>query len=198
MRKGERGEEAPTARWEFRCWPPAALAHDIAALLDAAGDWQDLPHERRTDTYLLPPNRPDLLPKLRGGKRFEIKRRLEVRDALERWTMPLSEPLPLHPAAGERATKLLGEARPIGELDPAALAHLGWIVARVDKARRRWNCDGTTVEVTETSLGWTVAAEEPDRRTLLSLIRLLHLCDLANDHYGTRLQSSTLSERRNG
>lgn len=165
--------------------------------MGTADDWEPLPEESRTDLYLLPPGRPDLLPKLRGGERFEIKQLLEVREGLERWELSLSDPLPLCRTARERARELLGEALPNGELDPPVLAHLGWIALRVDKARRRWRRDRTTVEVTDTSLGLTVAAEEPDRRTLLGVVRLLDLCDLANEHYGTRLQSGTLSERRN-
>ena len=159
-----------------------------AERLAEADDWRSLAEEHRVDVYLLPPHAPDLLPKVRGGRRFEIKHRREVRDGLEQWEMPVSEPTPLDRRTRDKAAELLGRAL------PADLAHLapferdGWTTARVAKTRRRWCRDETTVEVTWTSLGWTIAAEEPDHGTLLRLARSLRLHALPNQDYGARIR----------
>ena len=183
-------DDTGTRRWEVRRWPTRAGAEALARrLADRESEWERLPDEWRTDTYLLPPDRPDLLPKLRGGERFEVKRRLEVRDGLELWDMPLSEPWPPSRTVRERAAELLGRALPTGEPDRAALDWLGWTVAPVDKARRRWSHEGTTVEVTETTLGWTVAFEEPGHDTLLARLARLDLPTMPNRGYGARLRS---------
>ena len=178
------------ARWEFRCWPPAELATRIAAQLDSAADWQRLPDERRTDTYLLPPGRPDLMPKLRGGERFEIKRRLEVRDRLQLWEMALSEDWLLDGDARRRATALFGNDASVFATGTDALAALDWTVGRIEKKRRRWERDRTTVEVTDTTLGWCLAWEGQDRCALLASINRLGLASLSNRSYRAALEAS--------
>lgn len=187
VRMTDEATGSATARWEFRCWPSFDEAARQTARLDDAPGWTREVDEHRTDTYLLASDRPELLPKLRGGDRLEVKRRLEVRGTLERWEMALSEPLPLDRTGSDRAEALLGSPLPLGKGDHQALARSGWLVTPVTKARRRWKRDGTTVEVTRSNLGWTVAAEERNHGTLLAVVDGLGLSGLPNVDYGTRL-----------
>ena len=177
------------ARWEFRCWPPADLASGIAVRLDTAADWQRLPDERRTDTYLLPPDRPDFMPKLRGGERFEVKRRLEVRDVLQRWELALSENWPLDAEARQRTKGLFKDHAAALSTGTDALAALGWTVEQVGKKRQRWERDEMMLEVTDTSLGWTVAWEGQDRGTLRASVDGLGLAGLPNRSYRWRIEN---------
>lgn len=81
------------ARYEFRCWPASARAQR-----DGLGpDWLEKAVDIRTDVYFLPPDRPDFLPKLRGGARFQIKERLKTEAPLEFWRLSFDETLPVAP-----------------------------------------------------------------------------------------------------
>ena len=177
------------ARWEFRCWPSPARAVAVARLVEKATDWERMAGERRTDIYLLPPDRPTLLPKVRGGERLEVKRLLETRDRLERWDLPFAEPLPLTAEAHERAVDWLGRAfgdQPGGQ---AELARDGWIVVPVVKDRRRWRSETTSVEVTEADGRWTVAFEGSNPGRLLAHVQELGLADLKNRSYRSFLEN---------
>ncbi len=177
----------PGARWEFRCWPPADILAAVAARVDAAGEWHPLPDERRTDTYLLPPGRPDLMPKLRGGERFEIKRRLEVRDGLELWEMALSEDWPLGPEAGERAAERLAPFHLPPDLESGSVGTGDWRIVALDKARRRWRDERGTVEVTRVTAPqvdrFAVAFEGARPQDARTVIEALGLASQRNQSY---------------
>jgi hypothetical protein len=79
-------------RWEFRCWPRTLLGYDR----DLRAKYAFAGAETRTDRYFLVPGRRNVMPKLRGGERLEVKVQRRVRRSLQLWEMVLSAGFPLH------------------------------------------------------------------------------------------------------
>lgn len=81
--------------YEYRAWPGP---EDILAAT-IRRDFQSQQMEDRTDDYLLPVGRSALtfLPKIRAGKKFEIKQKIRTDAAVEIWRRIFSEKFPLNP-----------------------------------------------------------------------------------------------------
>lgn len=132
-------------RYEFRCWPDRPVA--LPEWLETAE------REARSDMYCLRPGNADLLPKLRGGTRFQIKRRLDEEGGLERWAMAFDAALPLGTEDRAAIEEQLGlvvaaeQARDGHDL-VAALARQGLQVAKVSKYRRQAQRGGVKIEAT--------------------------------------------------
>ena len=175
-------------RWERRAFlgGPSEPARRLAALGTPLGD------AYRTDTYLLTGDA-DLLPKLRGTARLEVKRRVEVRGGLERWVVETAAAFPL--AASDVAALLPGAPEaaltsPEALLRHAADAHL--LVLPVRKHRRRFTLGGAEAEATGVIAGGrvaeTVGIEAASYEEAEAAARTLGLLDLPNASYGDWLR----------
>lgn len=78
-------------RWEFRCWPRTLLGYDR----DLHAEYAFAGAETRTDRYFLVSGRSNVMPKLRGGERLEVKVQRRVQRDLQLWEMVLSAGFPL-------------------------------------------------------------------------------------------------------
>lgn len=82
--------------YEYRIWPDAEDGFENAL----RQNFRVIGRERRTDDYLLPIHMASaaFLPKIRGGKKFEIKQRIRSDSSGEVWRRIVSERFPLDPA----------------------------------------------------------------------------------------------------
>lgn len=201
------GATRPESRWEFRAW---------FLLADAPGNAFDgfeatgADREERRDTYLLPAHLPGVIPKIRNGRRLEVKQLAETDDrGLERWEVLASAPFPIDGETLGIAAGLMAESEPGKEPDgtsPAAfLASVeaigAAVVADVDKRRERFDKPPLMGEVTRVLLpahdteAVTVALESPDREALARHISAGPLAGLPNRNYGSFLRALVLEGR---
>lgn len=191
-----RGPSQRQGRFEYRVWPGSphvavSRLHRFWPLTDA---------ERRSDIYFVHSTSNWTLPKLRSGRRFEIKRRHSDVGTVQHWSMPVSTAFPLTasqlgkfaaalglrgrlPAvAGLSAAHLVAE---LGAFDPSVFPQ------SVQKSRlifRRGCCRAEICRVT--IAGWrglTVALEASDFLSIATAIDDLHLGTLPNRSYGDAL-----------
>lgn len=126
--------EPVAERYEFRCWPELPVV--LPGWLESAQ------REARSDVYCLWPGDADLLPKLRGGTRFQIKRRLGQERGVEGWAMTVDAALPLSAEDRAAVERQLGVALAAdqafnGHDLVAALGRQGMQVVKVSKYRRQ-------------------------------------------------------------
>ena len=141
--------------YEYRIWPDGADGFEDAL----RRSFSVVGRERRTDDYLLPIQMSSaaFLPKIRGGKKFEIKQRIRSDSSGEIWRRIVSEKFPLDPALQPVLEGVYGGAavparclETPGRLLAALAPHV--FVCRVSKNRTRLRsgaCKGeiTTAEV---------------------------------------------------
>ncbi len=181
-------------RWEFRCWPC-----DVSPLwAQIEREYVRHDEERRTDTYFLSSARKDLMPKLRGGDRFEIKQLMETRDALEKWSLPISVPSPLVKADAERiavffkdisAERLTGCGGEQLEVLFGSICH----THRVEKHRALFTLGDLQAELTAArahgSIAFSVGFECEDAETLHTEHHRLGLSAFENIAYFEALEA---------
>lgn len=116
-----------------------------------------------------------------------MKRRLEVRDDLERWEMVLSEDWPLSKAARNRAADVLAPAHLPIHVGSGPVVAGDWRITAVDKMRRRWRDKRSVVEVTRViaphSDQFTIAVEAERIKDVQTVINALDLADRPNRSY---------------
>lgn len=177
--------------WEYRAWFSEQAAPVTAmADLGLAGE-----AVYRTDTYFLPLD-PTLNPKIRGDERFEVKRRDEVAQGLERWSLPVSTDFPMQADALLPLGMTILDGREIET--PAALETAleaaGLPVVAVRKHRRRFSVGAVDGEITEVLGGGlpaiTVAIEAADFSDLKETASQLGLRDHPNESYGAVLRKA--------
>ena len=176
-------------RWEHRAWfggpaePPARLARE----------GEEVGAEYRTDTYLLTDDG-DLLAKLRGGARYEVKRRTASCDGLERWVMTSSLQFPL---GADDAAPVLPDAPASALADAGALAAYAatvstLTVASVRKHRRRYRLGAAEAEITAVQanrvVAETVGIEAAAFADARAAAERLGTIDLPNRDYGAWLR----------
>lgn len=174
-----------TPRWEYRCWTSQAQARSLFA-----GDWQAAPAEQRQDIYLIGPD-PAFMPKLRDGRRFEIKRLLGCRQRLEYWALFMSLSLPHRPGRSPQLAaagmEIFGDAAQPADYLRIAAAAESWFAMPVEKSRRLFSLQGLRCEVTRVLCAnreyWTFAAEAADHAPLAQLVAELPLAGLPNRNY---------------
>lgn len=183
--------QSSSARFEFRCWPVAtSRAPPLQEFLGPAAP------ERRTDLYVVPPRRTDLLCKLRDGERLQIKTLRAREGRLECWEMPLDSAFPLDETTRHVCCELLdipsqriaaaSTAAFVGQLKQAAVPMIA-----IHKTRRQSTLDGVKLESTlaraQGQLRWTVALEGSDPSDLTTCIANLCLSGLPNESYAVWL-----------
>lgn len=188
-------------RYEFRSWFRPDGAPRI--LFD---DWTDETGERperRRDTYLLPRGRPWLLPKIRDGQRFEVKRLVEIDGrGLELWEVIASAAFPLDADALDLAAETFGASRwSEGPDGRSADALRTWALGApdaiatidVDKVRRRFSRGSLLGERTEAAVVpsgpavVTIAIESASADRLAAFVSDSGLSTLPNLGYGAFL-----------
>ncbi len=185
-------------RFEFRCF---FLPREVPAAplpgLSPAGE----PELPRRDTYLLLPHEPRLLPKLRDGARFEVKRLAALAGRLEGWEVVASAAFPLDREALALAGRLFDRSHRglsgacAGDfLDSLARHGPGTRAIDVEKRRRRLSGGPLLGEVTHllfpaegTRLA-TVAVESADLAALDAFLEGTPLGALPNLNYGAFLR----------
>lgn len=175
------------ARWEYRIWPEDTEPY--ASRISARAGSQPAA-EARTDTYLLTADE-NLLAKIRGGERFEIKELLETRRGCERWMLAVSTPFPV---GARHLEQLLGDARDMPTakaLIEAAQETLQIVSVRKD--RLLFSIGTTRAEITRVSLSGrsaiSVALEAPDADSCARFAEELGLAESENIDYGSMLRA---------
>ena len=194
-------------RYEFRCWLDDDAAMDEAARARLARDWTEHGGDDRRDIYLLLPDRPDVLVKLRDGERLDIKQRIATRGALEQWAPRLNASFPLAPAeravVSRLAPELSAKIERCADAQGAARAAAGPArVAEVRKQRRRYRRDGVQAEATLANVAGadrtitlhTIAVEGVDPAAVDAAVTRLGLDGFDNRDYGARL-APVMSDR---
>lgn len=192
-------QSAANDRWEFRVWLPPDVADNPLA------DWHETGEDIRTDCYLLVPDRSDLIAKLRGSERFDIKQRVDLKPPFERWSVALSSAFPLSADACAKAGALLvSDQAALSEHDGKSVAGLvaALKAARpeielrtVAKVRHRFEksdlmAEWTTVTVEETGVrAITLAFEAVDLEALAAMVDRLGMTNTQNRNYGAWLLS---------
>jgi hypothetical protein len=158
-------------------------------------------HDSRTDIYALMQHQPDLLVKLRGGKRFQIKRRLARTGLLERWDMPFDAPLPLGGKDYNEINRHIGsQLQGADGQDKSrlllALAYHGTRLFRLTKYRRQTRRHGVRIELTLVAtgagaVGTSIALEGSTAAPMLTAIMQLGVSAMANIDYGSWLTGLT-------
>lgn len=183
----------PEGRYEFRVWPrsmPTAIARLQAT-------WPLMGADRRADIYLVTPQSPETLVKLRGGQKLEIKQRGPDLGALQFWTGPVSDEFPLGPRAFAdlmSAFRLHGGLSPDAALSPAHLLAELSVAApaiapvTVRKARLTFRKGTCRAEICRASVHGrsvpTLALEDPDPVSARAAVGALGLDRFANVSYG--------------
>ncbi|WP_420606288.1 hypothetical protein [Novosphingopyxis sp.] len=171
-------------RFEFRYVTDGGRAPDFAetALLGT---------ETRTDIYLLRPVRPDLLSKLRGNKRLQVKRLLAWAGPLQYWGMPLdhawsgTDPVMTHLLPG------LPIDRGPEQLLDTANHHNDYRVITVAKKRRLFQLGDVRAEITTVRAGdrsfQTIGFEADQAAALIAMLVRYKIADRSNRDYGKLL-----------
>lgn len=181
--------------YEYRAWPEEVEAMGLAI----SGSFRPVQTEQRTDDYLLPvkPSGGSYLPKIRGGRKFEVKQCLGTRSGIEIWRRVVSQKFPLDP--GLRA--LLASIYPGIVIPRRALETPGRLVlalaphaflCRVRKSRqlyRKGPCKGevTRIEAFGTP-AVTIALECSKPGPVLELLDQVPNPELPNVNYGEWLR----------
>ncbi|MBA4225561.1 MAG: hypothetical protein C0456_02930 [Hyphomonas sp.] len=181
---------------EYRAWPD----QDDALAATIRRHFQSRHREDRTDDYLLPVSRCSLsfLPKIRAGKKFEIKQKIRTEGAIEIWRRILSESFPLHP----NAQRVLEAVYPGARFSGGALDTPGRLVGalmpnaficRVRKTRLTFRKGACKAEITQIeALGketLTVALECSKLAPLADYLQKQGSSLLPNIDYGTWLRA---------
>ncbi|WP_425409832.1 hypothetical protein [Hyphococcus sp.] len=181
-------------RYEFRIWPGDAtpFIEDMQTVFAYNG------REKRTDTYLLAPDRNDLLPKIRGADQLDIKQCLSVDSSgVEKWEVIVAETFPVSPGT----KNWLREMFPGLQKSQAAFRNVGDFleavsgaaeIYTVEKSRRLYCCNQCKAEVTRVTVNAssfnTVALECDDREMLKRFMHKLNFNGYRNIHYGVALR----------
>ncbi|MEW5423891.1 hypothetical protein [Amorphus sp. 3PC139-8] len=190
-------QSASSDRWEFRVWlPPDVVDNPLAG-------WQETGEDNRTDRYLLLPERPDLLTKLRGGERFEIKRRVDRKPPFERWSVAVSAAFPLGPEiCAAVGSLLMPQHTALSDTDGQTVTNLltalttaqaAFETRSVTKVRHRFQAgdvmgEWTSVTVEETGIrATTLAFETADLDALTAAVDGLRISNVPNRNYGAWL-----------
>lgn len=193
IRAGPVAAPSNRGRYEYRIWPRSTPP--IAAALQR--DWVLDGAEKRDDIYLLGPNSPNALVKLRDGSRLEIKRRAPDHRDLQNWWVALSEEFPL----SQSALRQLAAALFISELPPqvASLSPAHFLAAlsrhsassrilTVRKSRLSFRRQSCLAEITRVvwnnRTGLTIALEDPDPDRANQAVNALGLRQWPNRSYG--------------
>lgn len=107
--------------YEYRAWPDDA--DRLRPVI--AGRFRPRKEESRRDDYLLPVCQASeaFLPKIRGGRLFEIKQRLSRENGIEVWKRVTSEAFPLDPALSPLLSRIYPGAE-LGARDLDTPGHL--------------------------------------------------------------------------
>lgn len=149
--------------------------------------------ETRVDIYILRQGRGDLLPKLRGRKRMQVKRLLGHAGPLHLWDMVLDR---TGSAGSNELWKRLLPGIPVEE-GPASICaaterHPDYRLVEVAKERRLYRLGQVRGEITIARTGSlafrTVAFESREAAPLLALLERERIGDRANQHYGILLR----------
>lgn len=181
---------------EYRAWPD----QDDALVASIRRDFHSRQMEDRTDDYLLPvgPSSLAFLPKIRGGKKFEIKQKIRTEVAIEVWRRTLSEKFPLGPNAQRVLETVYPGARfsggaldTPGRLVGALMPHA--FICRVRKTRLTLRKGVCKAEITEIeALGketLTVALECGKLSPVAEYLQKHGSSLLPNIDYGTWLRT---------
>lgn len=182
------------ARFEYRIWGRGAdgVAEQIAERGQPSGE------KTGSDTYLLVPGDPSIGIKIRSG-RLQVKRRLEIRAGLERWTALLSEAFPV-PASvfPPDFARLLGNgdrAIPSAEslLREMRSRSAGARAVRVLKHRLFYDVEGCRTEFDRIQVSGStlhsVGLDDADAEKLHDTLRLLGADRFRNLGYPEKLLS---------
>ena len=192
------------ARYEFRCWPGTVAPY----ALGLKKDWRPDGGDEREDIYILPQGAPNILPKIRGVERLELKRRVFTDAVLEKWNVEFSEPFPVSAEKTAQLANYFPGADRLGDAGfdtPAeALSSLRTVclVRKVSKSRRRYRRDACRAELTTVRIGpeeaASIALESQSRDAVLSAIQSLGVSGLPNVNYGAWLRESDKPLLRHG
>lgn len=175
-------------RWEMRVW----FEEGHEGLDRLAREGEDLGAEYRTDVYILT-KEDALLPKLRDERLFEVKRRLDRRDGLERWVLETSQPFPL---PQEAAGAVLPDAPAHALATPEAFRAFAetfaeFAVVPLRKHRRRFRLGAAEAEIAATSGGLPAASlgiEAARFKDAQAAAERLGIIGLPNKDYGQALR----------
>lgn len=167
---------------------------DEAAPPDFAG-WTDHGQEKRSDIYILRLSRADLLPKLRGGNRLQIKRLMAGAGALQYWIMEVDVGM----AADSTGSPALLPGLPTGSkasgLVDAAGSNPEYHVVEVAKKRRLFTKGQVRAEIVSALAHFagsqrtirSVAFEAENAADLIDVMARRNVLEKINSHYGMLL-----------
>ncbi|WP_375207029.1 hypothetical protein [Hyphococcus sp.] len=159
--------------------------------------FDDLGVEERIDIYLLPRNNQGLLPKIRGGESFEIKRRLNISESFERWEVAVQKDFPLSAKTVAHILHILDEHRLEVVRLPDSRAAVEFFGPCLDtlcvpKMRRLFKSNGCRAEITHVLISLkpyeTVAFESEDPNEIAGNLEKFHLKECDNKNYGAMLR----------
>ena len=189
------------SRFEFRIWTNACHAQGLARRLEVECHPKV---EARRDIYFLIDGEPDLLAKLRGERRLEIKQLCAKIEPFQQWATALHCDPPYRPSDISTFNRLTGltlastKARQPQQVEEGAALAPACRLVTIDKTRRLWTLQNVQCEVTEAALadrrGWSVAFEGDDLPTLRRLAWDLDILEYANVHYGVWLRRALRPE----
>ncbi len=165
-------------------------------LRDFRKNFEDLGVEERIDTYLIPRDKPFLLPKFRGGEAFEVKRRLNEPGNYELWEVAAREDFPLSRNTVAWLLDMLGEqqlqASPLPDSRAAVeLFAPQFGVFCMPKMRRLFQRDGCKAEITHVLISLkpyeTVAFDSEDAAAIADNVEKFQLGGFDNKNYGAML-----------
>ena len=187
-------------RFEFRCWPLEEQAREIEAYFEG---WESENEAAQADTYILWLRHPEFLPKLRHGRRLEVKQRLATYGRLEEWGMALADDFPLSERSqtwlSARHKDLTGcavdlWASSVNAFICQASIEADWRYIDVVKARRLFRDGPFYGELTRFTCGGmsfvTAAIESPDAPALQAVAEAPPFSGLANRSYGEFLRAA--------
>lgn len=187
---------SPQPRYEFRCW-----RDDVTGVLqNFQKNFDDLGVEERIDIYLLPRKDQGVLPKIRGGDSFEIKRRLNMSESFERWEVAVQKDFPLSAKTVAHILDILDEPQLEAVRLPDSRAAVEFFapyfdVLCVPKMRRLFKGNGCRAEITHVLISLkpyeTVAFESEDPSEIAGNLKKFRLSDCDNKNYGAILREIT-------
>ncbi len=157
--------------------------------------WHDHGQEERSDIYILRLPRADLLPKLRGGNRLQIKRLMAGAGALQYWIMTVDVGMD---AVGAHSPALL-PGLPIGTnasgLVDAARSNPEYHVVEVAKQRRLFTKGQVRAEIVSARAELagsrrtirSVAFEAANAAEMIDIMTARGVLARINSHYGMLL-----------
>lgn len=104
MIAGSPSEIASPSRFESRCWPKLHAEIADAIRLQFASETI----EKRSLVLLLPPQRENIVPRIRDAKRLDVQQLMETQTLLQRWRLATSATFPLADGVRSQAASWLG------------------------------------------------------------------------------------------